>query len=89
MGRKAGVRRRRSRTTLPRDWSSRRARVLAEEGHTCEHDGPRCTTVATEVHHRTARAMGGGHERANLMAVCHTCHVELTDQPSVPFPWGR
>ena len=92
MPRKPGIRRRR-RNDLPPDWGKRRRQVLEEAGHWCEaekilgHPGPRCTKVATEVHHDKPRAMGGSNARENLYAVCHTCHVELTNMPAVPEGW--
>ena len=90
MPKKSGVRHRHSESTLPPDWGSRRAETMIDAGHTCEHQGPRCTKVATEVHHKIPRRKpyNGGHGRENRMAVCHECHLELGKMPVVPFPWA-
>ena len=89
MPKRSGVARRKQRTTLPRDWEKRRRQVLVEAGQTCEWQGPRCTRHATEVHHKKPRRIRPDHSRANLMAVCETCHIELGNMPVVPFSFGQ
>ena len=49
--------------------------VLDRDRHTCRIRGPKCTLVATQVDHITARADGGDLEDpANLRAACATCN---------------
>jgi hypothetical protein len=39
---------------------------------------PVCTSRNVTPHHIRFRSRGGGEERGNLVAVCETCHLELT-----------
>lgn len=55
-------------------WRRLRAAVLAERP-LCEE----CLTErATDVDHVVAKAKGGGDDRGNLMALCHSCHSRKT-----------
>ena len=52
------------------------ARTIMLAGGACQHQGPRCTGTATQVHrlhdrHFTAEA------DASLIAVCRTCHEDI------------
>ncbi len=50
-----------------------RRQVLARDRHRCQ--APGCgRTRYLEVHHRTARAKGGGNDPANLVTLCAACH---------------
>ncbi|MCD0450780.1 HNH endonuclease [Actinocorallia sp. API 0066] len=60
---------------LPKNWPSVRKMVLTRDAHTCQIQGPRCTTGATEVDH-IGRA--DDHRAENLRAVCRTCHASKT-----------
>lgn len=74
------------RATLPSNWSSITAVVLAEEP-TCQlaydgtwwtRSGPTsCTVDSTEVDHIVDRL---DHSRANLRGVCSACHRRRTQQ---------
>jgi len=53
-------------------WAAIRRRVLIEEP-VCP-----CGATATEVDHRLPLRDGGTHARANLQALCSTCHKRKT-----------
>ena len=63
---------------------NQRLRILSRDGYRCRIQGPRCTSLATEVDHIEARGAGGRHGLAkawndrdeNLRGVCKTCHTE-------------
>jgi 5-methylcytosine-specific restriction endonuclease McrA len=54
-----------------------RRRVLARDGHRCARCG---ATRFLEIHHRVARARGGGNELANLVTLCSACHHQAHQQ---------
>lgn len=56
-------------------WSNTRRMVMARDRNRCQGNGPRCTTIATEVDHITERAAGGDDSLSNLRALCHQCHI--------------
>jgi 5-methylcytosine-specific restriction enzyme A len=58
---------------MPSGWSAMRARVLREEP-TCR----RCRAPSVTVDHVVPRYLGGGHQRANLQALCKRCHDAKT-----------
>jgi 5-methylcytosine-specific restriction endonuclease McrA len=62
------------RSRLPRDWQSRRARILRRDGYACQHredDGRRCGRPATDVDHIVP---GDNHADTNLRALCRWHH---------------
>ena len=67
---------------LPRDWSRRRAHVLARD--------PLCAicgeAVSTEVDHIER---GDDHSYANLRGVCGRCHMRKTQQEAADARAGR
>jgi 5-methylcytosine-specific restriction endonuclease McrA len=65
-------------------WRRTRAAVLARDQHRCQLRLAGCTTRATEVHHRGARALSGD-DPAGLMAVCRHCNLTIGD-PTVLDP---
>lgn len=65
----------RRRTELPTDWPIIRHDILDRDAHTCQIQGPRCTTRATEADHIGDRH---DHTRANLRAACQPCHADRT-----------
>ena len=56
-------------------WDKLRMIVLARDAHRCQLGLDGCTSVATEVDHRTPRAAGGLDDLHNLRSLCHHCHV--------------
>ena len=71
----------RNTTTIP---PRVRRQVLARDRHRCQTPG--CgRTRFLEVHHRTARARGGGHDPANLVTLCAACH-RLWHERGVELP---
>lgn len=56
------------------EWGNTRAQVIAEQPY-CQ-----CGAVAREVHHRIPLRQGGTHDRANLVAMCVSCHRKVTRQ---------
>lgn len=62
------------RQRLPKDWATRRRRVLRRDGNRCaERDqyGERCSEQATEVDHIEP---GDDHRESNLRALCSWHH---------------
>ena len=55
---------------------------LCEE---CEKQGK--LTPAEEVHHILPLSKGGGNEKSNLMALCKSCHSQITAESG--DRWGR
>jgi 5-methylcytosine-specific restriction endonuclease McrA len=62
--------------------------LAAEQGGRCHYcgramtvDGPRMATVE----HRVPRALGGGNERANVVAACLSCNQEKADMTEAQF----
>ncbi|MGK5496380.1 HNH endonuclease [Streptomyces sp. URMC 125] len=55
----------------PRDWGTRRARVLARDRFTCQRCGSR---KELEVDHIVPVARGGSWEDDNLWTLCRPCH---------------
>lgn len=62
------------RQRLPADWPAIRARRLKIDGYRCTWttDGQRCTAVATEVDHRTAKT--DDHRITELRSLCRDHH---------------
>jgi len=61
-----------------RAWKRIRDRFIASHP-LCERCGKQGRlTPASEVHHVRPLSQGGGHEEANLMALCTPCHSEIT-----------
>lgn len=63
------------RERLPKDWPSRRARVLSRDKYRCRLGLTGCKTIATEVDHV---ARGDNHDESNLQAACSACHRKKT-----------
>ncbi|MFF4557178.1 HNH endonuclease [Streptomyces sp. NPDC001422] len=59
----------------PRDWTRRRARVLARDRFTCQKCGAR---TDLEVDHLVPVARGGSWELSNLWVLCRPCHRSKT-----------
>jgi 5-methylcytosine-specific restriction endonuclease McrA len=56
-------------------WRAVRGYVLGRDHHRCQIQGPRCTTVATEVDHiRELDGGGAPFDPANLRAACKPCN---------------
>jgi hypothetical protein len=57
-------------------WQRLRKAVLAHYGHVCQLEGPRCTIVATTVHHRVPSSQRPDlfWEPENLVAACTRCN---------------
>jgi 5-methylcytosine-specific restriction endonuclease McrA len=57
-------------------WQRLRRAVLADYGHVCQVEGPRCTRYATTVHHLvpSSQAPHLFWEPANLVAACGRCN---------------
>lgn len=70
-----------------RRWRQTRARTLARDGYTCRIKGPRCTTVATEVHH--IRGRGVSEQDRDLVAACSWCNGWLGDPTASTDPAPR
>lgn len=70
------------RRRLPKDWPTRRLRILTRDKHKCQaearlamrHD-PRCDGTATEVDHVIR---GDDHRDENLTSLNHWCHQAKT-----------
>lgn len=55
-----------------------RAEVLKRAENRCERCKRPSTSVGPlDLHHRLARSQGGGHEAANLRALCRVCHAQV------------
>lgn len=62
-----------------------RAILYARSGYVCEM----CARArATEAHHRKNRSQGGTWSPANLLHVCHSCHVHVTTHPAAAREQG-
>lgn len=59
-----------------KDWKTIRQRFLQRANFRCALNLKGCTTRATEVDHINGDVENN--DRANLRALCHTCHVEVT-----------
>jgi 5-methylcytosine-specific restriction endonuclease McrA len=61
------------RARLPKDWHTRRQRVLRRDGYRCKvlKEGRRCTNPARDVDHVVR---GDDHSESNLRAICVGCH---------------
>ena len=59
----------------PRDWSKRKARVLARDRFTCQQCGAK---ESLEVDHIVPVARGGSWEPDNLWVLCRPCHKRKT-----------
>jgi 5-methylcytosine-specific restriction endonuclease McrA len=65
------------RSTLPRDWASRRQKVLARDKQQCQLRLGGCLGKATDVDHKGHR---DDHELDSLRAACRPCHNRRTSQ---------
>lgn len=45
----------------------------------CEARLPCCTNAGTDLHHKKARSQGGSNDPKNLILLCRSCHVAITD----------
>jgi 5-methylcytosine-specific restriction endonuclease McrA len=57
---------------MPRGWAHTRLRILDRDAWACRN----CGAPACEVHHM----IQGVETDANLIALCHACHQEITQQ---------
>lgn len=76
-------------TPLPLGWHKTRQQVFTRDGHQCtflNHDGQRCTAMATEVHH-----IGDpeDHSLDNLAAACTPHHASETARAANAIRWAR
>jgi len=63
--------------------------VLRRSGGRCEARAtPGCSGRWEHLHHRRLRSQGGGHDAANLLAVCHFCHRWIHDHPAESYARG-
>lgn len=60
-----------------RAWRVTRARILLRDGHTCQIRGPRCTTIATQVHHKLGKSISEAD--CDLEAACANCNYDVGD----------
>lgn len=56
-------------------------------GH-CEAHTPVCTGAHHHTHHILPRSAGGGHNPANLLAVCRACHEYIHNHPAESYKNG-
>lgn len=57
-------------------WQKVRKAILERDAHTCQINGPGCTTNATEVDHIVPLLVGGLRlDPTNLRAACKHCNV--------------
>ncbi|HLF78549.1 MAG TPA: DNA methyltransferase [Dehalococcoidia bacterium] len=61
-------------------WRKLRRQVLREEP-----DCRRCGAPSTDADHITPRRQGGSDDRANLQALCHSCHSKYTAESDGGF----
>lgn len=61
-----------------RAWRKVRTQVLERDAHRCQLRLPGCTTLATQVHHLTAREASGDNPAA-LVAACRSCNLRVGD----------
>ena len=86
----------RRRSPLPRKWPRIRRQVLDRDAWQCQIREAGCTGVAEEVDHIDGH---DDHSRANLQAVCRSCHARKTGReaaaargpatPPAPLPPRR
>ena len=57
-------------------WQKTRRAILARDGHLCQLRGPKCTRVATTVHHRPPFSQYPHlfFDASNLAAACRHCN---------------
>ena len=70
-----GERRYRRKVASPKQWAAIRAEKL--DGRMCRVC---CNYRALELHHLVARAQGGDDVADNLVGLCRTCHVSVTQR---------
>lgn len=62
-------------------WRTTRRHILDRDSHTCQIQGPGCTTYATEVDHIIPLAAGGARlDPTNLRAACKHCNAARSSQ---------
>jgi len=61
--------------------------VLERAGNRCEQCG--AEGLVLSLHHKVPRALGGGDDPDNLMAVCWSCHRRLDNELRRAFARGR
>lgn len=59
--------------------------LRARSGGVCEIDGH---SPATDAHHRQNRSQGGTWQVANLLHLCHPCHMTVTTAPALAWGFG-
>jgi 5-methylcytosine-specific restriction protein A len=62
-------------------WDRLRIRILKRDCGLCQpclQRSPEQVTLATEVHHKLAKADGGTDDPDNLVSICHRCHYEAS-----------
>ncbi|MFC9432779.1 HNH endonuclease [Nocardia sp. NPDC057030] len=68
-----------------------RRKVWARSGRCCERCGIGCNTffrTAGEIHHRRNRSQGVDNSLANLVLLCHLCHVWVGADPKAAATQG-
>lgn len=77
----------RSKQHYGRTWRKIRARFIAAHPlcEVCKNEGR--LTPAAEVHHIKPLSQGGTHATHNLMALCKSCHSEITAREG--GRWGK
>lgn len=71
---------------LDDEWRALRQRVLERDHHTCTVCGyqelvhPIGKRSRLQVHHKTARAIGGDDSESNLVTLCDSCHSSQPKQ---------
>ena len=62
-------------------WATVRKQILARDAHTCQIQGPRCTTHANTVDHIIPVNQGGPWwDPDNLRATCRNCNLDRIDR---------
>src|SRR5271167_2112833 len=72
-----------------RKWRVKRAKVMTRDLGLCQVGLDGCTTTATEVHHIRECADVDDDSMANLVAICHECHQQITAESASAKSHGR
>lgn len=61
---------------------------MMKESDKCEAKLAGCTRVAVDLHHVAGRGKDKTVNRANLLRVCRSCHIFITDNPLTAIDLG-
>ena len=79
---------RRHRKLSPPELIRAKREVRQRAGGRCEAMTPVCSCRHEHTHHRRLRSQGGGHDAANLLAVCRPCHDYIHAHPLESYVEG-